>query len=366
MSAVALFALTPISGTATATPSVRDAANAKPVLQRIVNRLVRDGAPGALAVVRTPTAVHRAASGLAERDPRTPLRATDRFRIASLTKSFVATVVLQLVAEGKLSLTDPVERWLPGLVPNGGSITIRELLNHTSGLFNYTDDDGFRTTLATEPTRSWSPQELVAIAIRHPPLFPPGTNSSYSNTNYVLLGLIVETVTGTTLGQQLRNGLFQPLALGSTSLPTTLPIDGSYAHGYIGWRTLPSLPVGTLVDVSATLSPTWGWAAGGIVSDGDDVTRFYAALLSGKLLRPRQLRAMLTMADGSNYGLGLARFQTGCGTAYGHVGDFIGWRTVAYARPHGRRAAVVMVNIDVTHVPWGELETAAGRAVCSG
>jgi CubicO group peptidase (beta-lactamase class C family) len=112
----------------------------KPLLQRLVDGLVHDGAPGALAVVRTPTRIRRAASGLAERGPKVTLRATDRFRIASLTKSFVATVVLQLVAEGKMRLDDTVEHWLPGLVPNGSAITIRELLNHTSGLYSYSDD----------------------------------------------------------------------------------------------------------------------------------------------------------------------------------------------------------------------------------
>ena len=160
----------------------------KPTLASITKLLVRDGAPGALVVLRTPTRVRRAASGLSSRQPRVPLRATARFRIASVTKPFVATVVMELVGEGKLSLDDSVEHWLPGLVPNGGNITIRELLNNTSGIYNYTDDTVFDQAEVADPMHIWSPRELIAVATRHPPLFAPGTGWSYSSTNYVIIG----------------------------------------------------------------------------------------------------------------------------------------------------------------------------------
>jgi D-alanyl-D-alanine carboxypeptidase len=362
--AVALLALFPLQGTASARSHVSAKAKPKPVLQRVVDRLVRDGAPGALAVVRTPTGVRRAASGLAEVSPRVKLRATDDFRIASLTKSFVATVVLQLVGEGKVGLDDTVEHWLPGMVPTGSTITIRELLNHTSGLYNYSDNEGFRSRLASDPMHNWTPAELIAIGTSQPPYFQPGTAWSYSNTNYILLGLIVEKATGSTLEQQLRSRLFQPLGLASTSFPATVEIDGSYAHGYVGAATLPL--GGKLLDISPLMSPSWMWAAGAIVSNGDDVTRFYTGLLGGGLLPPSLLAAMRTVYDGSGYGLGIARFVTACGTAYGHTGDALGWRTVGLVRSNARRAAVVMVNIDSTEVDWGELQTSAARALCSG
>jgi D-alanyl-D-alanine carboxypeptidase len=334
-------------------------------LARAVRTLVRDGAPGALVVVRTPTGVRRAASGLASRDPRVVLRATDRFRVASITKPFVATVVLQLVAEGKLRLDESFDRWLPGLVPNGDRITIRQLLSHTSGLFEYQGDKGFVSAVIADPSREWSPRELVRIATAHAPLFPPGTGWSYSNTNYILLGLVVEAVTGETIDQQLRERVFDPLALAATSFPAGTEIEGEHAHGYIGSATLPSLPVGTLMDVTSLVSPSIGWAAGGIVSNGDDITRFFAALLGGRLLRPDLLAAMRTVGPSSQYGLGLLRVQTACGRAFGHLGDGPGYRTVAYARPNGRRVVVVMVNIDATNVSWSALETAAERAFCS-
>jgi D-alanyl-D-alanine carboxypeptidase len=292
-----------------------------------------------------------------------PLRSRQDFRVASITKSFVATVVLQLVGEGKLSLGDSMERWLPGLVPNGGAITVRELLNHTSGLFDYTDDPDFNQIQVSDPARVFSPRELMAIATSHEPLFAPGTDWSYSNTNYVVLGLAVEAVTGTTLEQQLRQRIIEPLGLTATSLPNGTGLPSDVVHGFIGSATLP-IPAGALIDVTGALNASWFWGAGGIVSNADDVSRFYAALLGGRLLRPNLLAAMRATVPRANYGLGLMRVVTDCGVAFGHIGDFIAYRTVAYARPNGRRVAVVMVNIDTTHVQWATLEAAAETAFC--
>jgi D-alanyl-D-alanine carboxypeptidase len=369
-----------VSTTAMATPTAAAQTNLQktaripehlsaPRLAQVTRKLVRAGAPGALAVVRTPTGVRRAASGFASREPRLSLLATDRFRIASITKTFVATVVLQLVAEGKVRLADPVERWLPGLLSNGSEITIRDLLDHTSGLFNYVDDPDFKRALIADPTRSWSPRELVAFANAHAPLFPPGTDWSYSNTNYVVLGLVVEAVTGTALERELRERIFEPLGLAATSFPSGTEIEGEYAHGYIGPVTLP-MPPRALIDMTPLLSPTWLWAAGGIVSTGDDVTSFFAALLGGRLLPADLLAAMRRISPQSRsgvfqYGLGIERFSTRCGQAYGYLGDFVGYRTVVYASPDGSRVAVVMVNVDTTHVSWSELESAAEQAFCS-
>jgi D-alanyl-D-alanine carboxypeptidase len=341
----------------------RPSSATSPALPQIVRQLVRDGAPGALAVVRTPLGILRAQAGLARRRPRTAMAATDRFRVASITKTFVATVVLQLVAEGKLSLDDRVERWLPGLVPNGRAITIRELLDHTSGLFDYFGDRAFVRAVVAQPGRIWPPRRLVAIAASHPPLFPPGRDWSYSNTNYILLGLVVQAAVGTPLDQQLQQRIFDPLGLTATSFPTGARIDGAHAHGYVGFATLPRLR--SLLDTSP-VSPSLAWAAGAIVSTGDDVTSFYAALLGGRLLPPDLLAAMETPAPGVHYGLGLLETDTPCGPAYGHEGDLLGYRSFVYARPNGTRVALVMVNIDKTYLPRSELEAAAENALCAG
>lgn len=331
-------------------------------LQRIVRDLVKAGAPGALAAVRTPSAFRGAAAGFANLQPREVMRPNDLYRVASVTKTFVSTVVLQLVSEGRLSLDDPVERWLPTLVPNGGSITIRQLLDHTSGLFDYNEDAAFVNALLSNPGRTWLPRELLAFAFSHPPLFAPGANWAYSNTNYVLLGLVIEAVTGSGVRQALADRVFNPLSLRATTFPTGTSVEGRFSHGY---ATVPG--TGTLLDVATILSPTYGYAAGQIVSNAADLTTFFAALLKGKLLPAVQLKAMKTgSAENGTYGLGLRTTFTRCGRAFGHDGDFPGYRNIVWATANGRRVAVVMVNIDTTHVPWSTLRAAALTALCVG
>ena len=178
----------------------------------------------------------------------------------------------------------------------------------------------------------------------------------------------MEAATGQTLEQELDQRIFRRLKLTGTSFPIGLAFPGSYAHGYIGRATLPG--TSGLIDISGLLNPTWLWAAGAIVSSGDDVTRFYAALLGGRLLPPSLLAAMRRISPQSpglpyDYGLGLMRFGTACALAYGHIGDYNGYRTIVYGRRNGKRVAVVMVNIDLTHVSWPQLEAATESAFCS-
>ena len=347
------------------TQDVPGASACGPEVQRAVRSLVHAGAPGSLAVVRRSTGVCRFAFGSGSRRPKARMRATDRFRVASITKSFVATVVLQLVGEERLSLDESVASLLPGLLPDGGRITVRELLNHTSGLFDYTQDQAWVSAVLADPARDWSPRELVAVATAHPPLFAPGAGWSYSNTNYIVAGLIVEQVTGTTLEEQLRQRIFQPLDLEATSFPSAREIEGAHAHGYVGFATVPSLRAGTYLDATSIVSPSTSWAAGGIVSTGDDVTRFFGALLEGRLLRADLLAEMRTVVIRSQYGLGLLRLETRCGSAFGHLGDAPGYRNVVLASPDGRRVAEVMVNVDPSFVSTSRLESAGETAFCA-
>ena len=179
---------------------------------------------------------------------------------------------------------------------------------------------------------------------------------------------MVEAVTGTPLEQQLRARLFEPLALGSTSYLPAVDTSGTLAHGFIGSATLPAIPSGTLIDVTTLLNGSWFWGAAAIVSNGDDVTKFFASLLGGHILPANLLAAMKTVTpnspDGYRYGLGLFRVQTACGTAYGHDGDFIGYRNVVYAKANGKRVVDVMVNVDATDLSWSELEGEAQVALC--
>ena len=292
------------------------------------------------------------------------MRPSDRFRIASVTKSFVAATVLQLVGERRLRLEDTVERRLAGVVPNGSSITIRELLNHSSGLFDYDEDTAWVKARLAKPARVWTPLELVGIASRHKPYFPPGSSWRYSNTNYVVLGLVVERVTGLPLAEALRTRLFAPLHLAATSYPLRTAITGAYAHGYLVAAPPLPQPPGTLIDTSAALSPS-AWGAGQIVSSAHDVTAFFAALLGGRVLPPALLREMKTPVHGYDYGLGIYSRPTRCGTAWGHNGDIPGWRNVVFATADGRRVVQVMVNVD-GKVDWQRLDDAAENVFCSG
>ncbi len=291
-------------------------------LPQLARSLAKSGAPGAIVYVRTPTAARAGTAGFADVAAHTTMRAGYRWRIASLTKAFVATLVLQLEAEHKLDIDDPVEHWLPGLVP------------------------------------TWTPRELVAFAFAHPALFPPGANWSYSNTNYILLGLVVETATGDNLGAELQRRIFAPLTLTATSFPQTLTLEPDFVHGYFS----PAR-----IDIAPLLSPTWGWAAGGIVSNARDVTTFYRGLLTGRLLPAAQLDEMKVPATvAGTYGLGIDSTFTACGRAFGHNGDFFGWRTEVLATANGKREAVVMINIDTTFVPWARLVADVKLALCRG
>lgn len=322
-------------------------------LQKPLSQLVAAGAPGAILFARDGDRAVRLTSGLADVGRSSPMRDGDRFRIASLTKTYVATVVLQLVGERKLTLDDSVDRFLPGLVPNGSLITVRELLNHTSGVFDYEKDPRvLKPYLGGNLGYHWPPRTLVEMAVSHGPLFPPGARFSYSNTNYVLAGLIVEAITGKTLGSELRHRIFQPLQLRATSFPTAPGISKPYAHGYYVLGKPPA------IDVSA-LSP-FPWASGAILSSADDIATFYGALLSGRLLPPSLLAAMeTTIAEGSGqadvpgqrYGLGLEQFPTPCGPAYGHNGTFPGYLVYAFTSKDGRRQSVLMVNEDAGSLP---------------
>jgi D-alanyl-D-alanine carboxypeptidase len=340
-----------IASSAIAKPTTTTSTRA-PDLQKDVDALVAAGVPGAILVVRDGNRTVQLAGGLAYVARKRPMRPADRFRIASLTKSYVATVALQLVGEGKLSLDDSVEQRLPGVVPNGDKITIRQLLNHTSGLFDFAADPRvIKPYLNGNFGYHWAPRKLLRIGVSHKPLFAPGAGYAYSSTDYIVLGLIVEVVTGNTLGGELSHRTFRPLGLRATAFPTTPRIANPYAHGYYVFAKPPA------TDVSG-VSP-FPWAAGAMVSTGADVLSFYRALLSGRLLEPKLLEAMKTTVPegrrtdipGSRYGLGLERFPTSCGTAWGHNGAIAGYQVFAFTSNDSRRQAVLMVNEDGSSLP---------------
>lgn len=301
------------------------------------------GVPGVSAVIRDGGSTSRVASGVGEVSTNTPVRADDRFRIGSVSKTYVAVVMLQLAGEGKLSLEDTVDKWLPKLVPNGSAITLRQLLNHTSGIPNYEEHPQYMAPyLAGDLAHVTTPQQLVAMGTSQGQLFPPGTKSVYSNTNYTVAGLVIEKATGTTLAVQLEQRIFRPLKLDATSLPSDPGLTGQHAHGYYVLGAPPAMDV-------TGFSPSIGWAGGGLVSTTDEVTAFYRALLGGKLLSAGLLGQMMTTVPGSNgepYGLGLAQRTLSCGTFWGHSGNFPGYMVESYSTADASRQATIAVNLD--------------------
>jgi D-alanyl-D-alanine carboxypeptidase len=197
----------------------------------LVEQVVEAGAPGVLVQVRDRGATRTIVLGVAHDAPRRLVRDGDRFRIGSVTKTFVATVVLQLVTEGRIELEDKLDEWLPGLVPDGEEITIRQLLAHRSGLFDYVEDERVFAPYEQDPRHAWSPRALVELAVAHPSPFRPVERYAYSSTNYLLLELIVERASGTSLERQLETRIVEPLGLESTSYEPGL-VAGAHIHGH--------------------------------------------------------------------------------------------------------------------------------------
>lgn len=336
------------------------------ILQRLTTT---DGAPGALAEISDgrgrSTVLTRGAADLATA---APMAAASRFRIGSMTKMFVATVVLQLVAEYRVELDAPIERYLPGVVRGNGNdgreITVRQLLQHTSGLPDYMDYVSEQSVIA-DPLAHYSPQHLLNLALAHPALFAPGTGWSYSNTNYVLAGLLIKAVTGHPYGEEIKRRIIEPLRLHDTFVPADQPeIPGTHPHGYA------RLPDSAPIDVTE-FNPSLAYASGAMISSGTDMNRFLSALLRGRLLPPAELRAMRTTTptgdgSGSAYGLGLESVPLPCGGRFwGHDGGILGFETMSAAMPDGRQVTV-MVNLNPggTQAQDADIQAAVTAALC--
>jgi len=348
------------SGVASAGPPASSAGGG---LQELVDQIVARGAPGATLLVRDGESTETFTSGVADRKTERPLGDKDLYRVGSVTKTLISTLALQLVEQGKLDLDATVADYLAQLLPTGDEITIRQLLNHTSGLFSFNYDRKFVRQLLQGD--SFRPRELIAYSTRHDVLFPPGTDWSYSNTNYIVVGLLVRTVGGEKVKSQLADRILRPLGLTATTLPMRdTGFDARHAHGYVGRRG------GGLWDVTLEFSPTWIWAAGAVISNTSDLATFYRGLLAGDLLEPESLDEMKTTVSagpGVGYGLGILSLNLPCGTAWGHDGIFIGYYTVALSTEDGARQAAVMMNVDpVNGFPPPGAQAAAFNALTAG
>jgi D-alanyl-D-alanine carboxypeptidase len=314
--------------------------------------VLQNGLPGVVAVASGPGYHWEGAAGLADIETGEALTPEHRFRVASVMKLFVAAAVLQLVDEGVLALDEEAPAVVPG-------VTVRQLLNHTSGVPNFTDDfvelfEPYRRDRAYR----WplAPREVLAVTLERPRLFSPGEGWAYTGGNYLALGLLVEELTGTTLREQLRRRIFEPLELEATDLPDDVSATDGLARGYIPGDN-PVLPGPGPVDATELDLP-FNWRGGGVVSTGRDLARFLRALFGGQLLPPELRAEMLrTVPSGweesDGYGLGveqvtslMGKAPSPCGAAWGHLG--LGYyTTIALASEDGKRQAVVLANGDV-------------------
>jgi D-alanyl-D-alanine carboxypeptidase len=289
------------------------------------------------------------ASGIADIANGTPMTTTPLFRIGSLTKTFTGTVILELMDEGLIQLDDKVGDYISG-VPNGDAITIRHLLTMRSGLPSYSESEDFGKLLLANPQRSFTPQELLSFAFALPIQFPPGTSYHYSNTNTVLLGLIIEKVNreGDDLGGAIQRKISDPLDLRNTYFPTDGSMPGEYIHGYY-------TPVATREDWSLA-NPSWGWAAGAMISNLSDLKIYVKALGQGPLSKPEtQAQRMSEWYDVGNtqvefpsarYGLGWFTL----GGFVGHNGALPGYVNISMYDPSTGAMVILMLN---TQPPQG-------------
>jgi D-alanyl-D-alanine carboxypeptidase len=335
-------AATPAAKSATVTPT------ADVTLASRMQVEVSAGSPGVISLVNDGHGVELHAVGVADTASGRPLRGTDRFRAGSNTKSFVSTVALQLVAEHKLKLSDTVEDWVPGILPYGDKVNVRQLLNMTGGIPDYVPE--LQAEMVQDKnslTRTYSPRELVARVADQKPDFAPGTSWNYSSTGYVLVGMIIERATGHKLGDELEQRIFTPLHLRHTSFPlNTSAFNGRHANGY-------GEVDGELHDLSA-FNNSAAWAVGGLVTTATDMAHFWRALLGGELLAPAQLKAMKTtvpIGDGypASYGLGIFRYThlaKECGPMWGHGGDLPGFSSEFLNSEDGKIQSGVIINVN--------------------
>ncbi|MDM5296366.1 serine hydrolase domain-containing protein [Peribacillus simplex] len=316
-----------------------------------VKQAMRDtlqlGYPGILAKTSEGGKTWGYAAGVANLSTKKPMKTDFRFRIGSVTKTFTATVVLQLAGENRLNLDDSIEKWLPGVIQgngyNGKQITIRQIMNHTSGIAEYlrSKDADFMDT-----KKSYTADELVKMGISLPPDFAPGKGWSYSNTGYVLLGILIEKVTGNSYAEEIENRIIEPLKLSNTFLPgNSSVIPGTkHARGYVQPDEASELKDVTYYNPSAASS------AGDMISTADDLNKFFSFLLDGKLLKKKQLKQMLTTVptgregiDG--YGLGIYETKLPNGVSiWGHTGGILGFTTLAGGTLGGKHTLVISLN----------------------
>lgn len=371
--AAALLVTASCGGESGATPGTATTSGLKPIdqtaLQTLVDTTMADRMiPGGLVLLRGPHGEHVAAHGTTELGAEIAPMADTHVRIASISKSMTAASILLLAQDGKLSLTDPISKYVPE-VPDGDAITISQLLEMRSGLYNYTDDPELSAGIDADHQRVWKPQELLAIAFSHPPNFAPGADYEYSNTNYALLGLVAERVDGKPLATVLQDQVFGPLGMTDSFLPPpdSVVLPDPSSHGYMYGSSAhvfgegsPYTPeeqaaahAGTLLPIDYTdVNHTFAFGTGGVISTANDLATFFTAYVGGGLLDPEYQALLINSlqlehADkpGQYYGYGLSSIRWADNSIEFHGGETAGFNLFAGYDRTNQLAIVVWTNL---------------------
>jgi CubicO group peptidase (beta-lactamase class C family) len=357
------WALAPAAPAATAGAEPRSAPveTSPPGLDREALRETLDavhdaGMYGTYSGVRDGDARWNGASGVADVRTERPVNPRMSHRVGSISKTFTAVAILQQVQRGRVDLDSPVARYLPGLIPDarGQRVTVRMLLNHTSGIGDYflgafpSLAQGSTESLDAGRFRTISPEELVRLGLAVPPTGEPGQKWSYSNTNYIIAGLLLHKVTGVAAESYITRHVIAAAGLRHTSFPRTPLIPGPHSKAYESFYGYIDPPR----DYSV-YNMSWAWTAGAVVSTMDDLNRFYRALLTGRLLAPAQLAEILTTVPATDaqgnvlmhYGLGIYAQDLPCGRFWGHDGAVFGMGTIALSSSDGRRQVSLGMNL---------------------
>ncbi|MFE8976213.1 MULTISPECIES: serine hydrolase domain-containing protein [Streptomyces] len=342
-------ALAPATSASAAPATIRTQTPAPDVagIVAALESALANGAPGAMARYSGPDGVRGRAVGVRDRESGAAMDTQARFRVGSVSKTFSGIVLLQLVEEHRLKLDAPVNTYLEGLLPDD-RITVRHLLSHRSGLADYTDAMFNETVPGFEAVRNrvFSYRELLDLSLAEPRTTEPGGAYAYSNTNFVVVGMLIEKLTGRPVADAYQRRIIKPLGLRQTTYvhPDTR-IKGTHVRGYLH----PDEAGAPLVD-STEQTVSWAQSAGAVISSPADLNTFTSALMRGRLLSPAMLEAMTTVTptDGTNtrfYGLGLRRYDLSCGTrVYGHTGTVQGYYTYAFSTRDGRRSLSALAN----------------------
>jgi D-alanyl-D-alanine carboxypeptidase len=319
-------------------------------LDRALRRLIAmpGGPPGVIAIVQRGEDRRVYRFGVADLSDSARMRINDYMRIASVAKAFNGATALSLVGEGVLSLDDTIGKHLPDL-PAWSEVTLRQLLGHTSGLPDYTDSDDFIAAVRASPKKPLAPRQLLSFVEDKPPRFTPGSRYKYSNTDNIVVGLMIAAATGKTYERELRSNVLGPLGLTRTSLPVGARLPEPFIHGYD--NAVSHLRPD---DVSEIFAAGWAWTSGGVVSSPADLNVFIRGYVGGALFDSQTQAEQRKVVKGGESdppgpgenaaGLGIFRYATRCGIVWGHTGNIFGYTQFAAASPDGRNSVTLSVN----------------------